>query len=332
MVEHRELAFNNISKSLAVTKYDIEHRQSINDYGLNIHSENFWRDVLNFVYNCNLENANYENQNMAYVDLIDKSKTLYLQVTTTRTKEKIENSLQILDNPQYKKYNIKILYLLEKSKPNNLTIKELNSKYKIDLNNCLYDSSDLIREINNLETNKLIELNNRYFKGLLNNYAELEILDLVIKHLIKGKRRVKVNYNDEDFGSISSNEKLDLNNINQRISANINSGLDYRVLLDKLDQEDNTLTNLREFIVDDLYKTILENKLLSKVRREELKNKHLLELHTLATEHNLNFNIIINNLYEQIKSNIEIDDFNSTDISWIIISFFFEICDVGVKE
>ena len=50
MVETREEIFNKISKSLAITKYDIEHRQSINDYCLNIHSENFFRDILNFIY------------------------------------------------------------------------------------------------------------------------------------------------------------------------------------------------------------------------------------------------------------------------------------------
>ena len=332
MLETREQAFNNISKSLAITKYDIEHRQSINDYGLNIHAENFFRDILNFVYGYNLENANHENQNTPYIDLIDTKRKLFFQVTTTRTKEKIENTLQIFNQPHYHNYELKILYLLEKAKLKSSTIDELNTKYQINLEDCLYDSGDLIREINNLPTDKLVELNHKYFKNVLDQYAEIQILDLVIKHLIQGKKKIKVNFNDEDFGSIDSNEKLSLNHINLRITAEINGGLDYRTLLTELDEDDKTLTDLREFVVDDLYQTILKNKLLSKVKREELRNQNIVQLHALAKLYSVDFNGIISDLHHQIETNIEIDDFNSMNISWIIISFFFEICDVGIKE
>ena len=94
MVETREEIFNKISKSLAITKYDIEHRQSINDYCLNIHSENFFRDILNFIYGYELVNSNKEKQNTPYIDLVDNKRRLFFQVTTTRTKEKIEVSIE----------------------------------------------------------------------------------------------------------------------------------------------------------------------------------------------------------------------------------------------
>lgn len=77
MVETREEIFNKISKSLAITKYDIEHRQSINDYCLNIHSENFFRDILNFIYGYELVNSNKEKQNTPYIiDLVDNKKKI----------------------------------------------------------------------------------------------------------------------------------------------------------------------------------------------------------------------------------------------------------------
>ncbi|OCL95107.1 SMEK domain-containing protein [Aliarcobacter thereius] len=329
MVETREEIFNKISKSLAITKYDIEHRQSINDYGLNIHSENFFRDILNFIYGYELINSNKEKQNTPFIDLVDKKRKLFFQITTTRTKDKIENTLQVFNDGNYKDYEIKILYLLEKSKPNQETIKELNSKYNIDLLYCLYDSSDLIREINDLETTKLKDLYNKYFNSLENKYSELAVLDLVIKHLIQ--KKIRIAYGNDDFGTIESNEKLKLNQINQRISSQINSGLDYRVLIDKL-EEDNTITDLKALIVEDKYKSILERKLLTKVKKEEILNKNISELHILSKLHNLDFNEIINELYENIKSEVEIDDFNSLNVIWIIISFFFEICDIGIKE
>lgn len=329
MVETREEIFNKISKSLAITKYDIEHRQSINDYCLNIHSENFFRDILNFIYGYELVNSNKEKQNTPYIDLVDNKRRLFFQVTTTRTKEKIENTLQILN--EYKDYEVKILYLLEKSKPNKETITELNSKYNMNLLDSLYDSSDLIRDINDLETTKLKDFYNKYFKNLENKYSEISILDLVIKHLVHNKKKCKRNYLNDDFGTIESNEKLQLNKINQKISSEINSGIDYRVLIEKL-EEDNTITNLKALIVDDKYKSILETKLLAKVKREEILNKDVSELHILSKLHNLNYNEVISELYENINSEVEIDDFNSLNVTWIIISFFFEICDIGIKE
>ena len=158
MLQNRQKAFNNISRGLAIIRYDIEHRQSINDLSLNIHSENYFRDIFNFVYEYNFENANFETMNASSIDLIDKSEKSAYQITTTKTKVKIENTLKALNKKEYKGYSIKIFYLLEKSTPQNSTIEELNDSYDIDLKNCLLDYTDLIKDIDNLETNKLIEL------------------------------------------------------------------------------------------------------------------------------------------------------------------------------
>ena len=160
MIDLRQEAFNNISRVLAITRYDIEQRQLINEYGLNIHAENYFRDVFNFVYEYNFKNDNFESQNSACVDLIDESQKLAYQITTTRTKEKLENTFKALKKEKYKNYTIKIFYLLDKSKPNTETIEEFKKDYNVDLNDCLLDYKDLINKINDLETNKLIELDN----------------------------------------------------------------------------------------------------------------------------------------------------------------------------
>jgi hypothetical protein len=104
-----------------------------------------------------------------------------------------------------------------------------------------------------------------------------------------------------------------------------NEKIDKGLLYSKSDiEEDNTITNLKALIVDDKYKSILETKLLAKVKREEILNKDVSELHILSKLHNLNYNEVISELYENINSEVEIDDFNSLNVTWIIISFFFE--------
>lgn len=333
MIILRDEAFNNISKILAVTRYDIEQRQLVNDYGLNIHAENWFRDIFNFVYGYFFENGNFESQNVAYIDLIDKKRKLAYQITTTKTRKKIDNTLKALLKEEYQDYTIKIFYLLDKAEPSDKISKEIEKEfidYLINLNDILLDYRDLIRDINNLETNKLIELNNRYFSGIEEKYTDEITLNLVFRHLLQNQLKIKPNY-DDDLGSIDTYEKLELNDINPRLTNKINDGLDYISIVNEIDSEDNLLSELKKLVIEDLYMNILIALLSSKVSKSELKNKTLLELHNLAKFHNLDFNKIINNLHIKLEDKIDIKDFNSTSISWIIIAYFFELCYVGRK-
>lgn len=107
MPAERKKAFDNISRALSIIKVDIEHHQKINDLSLNIHSENFFRDVFSHVYGYKLENANFKNQNISSIDLIDKEAKIAYQITSTRDVEKVENTLKIL-----KIMNIKTIHYI----------------------------------------------------------------------------------------------------------------------------------------------------------------------------------------------------------------------------
>lgn len=145
MIDEKKAAFDIISRVLAIIKLDIEHHQSINDYSLNIHGEDYFKDVFNFVYNSNFINSNYEKFNEPYIDLIDKSKKKLIQITTTRTKEKILHSLKALSDEKYQGYDISIYYLLGKALPNSETIQKIEVHHpEIKLKDILKDSSDLL--------------------------------------------------------------------------------------------------------------------------------------------------------------------------------------------
>jgi hypothetical protein len=287
--------------------------------------------VFNFVYGCNFENYNFKTQNAPYIDLIDKSRKLAYQITTTRTKEKIEKTLAILTKPEYQGYDVKIFYLLDKAKPDKNTIAEIRDNFNISLLECLCDYTDLVKGIDNLETNKIIELNNKYFKSIGEKYTDEIVLNWTFKKLIQEKKRINPRY-DDSFGSVDTNEKISINNINARISANINNGLDYTKIIENIDSEDNLLTDLRSLIIDDLYKKVLFENLKSKVSKKELDDKMVIDLHKLSNENNIDFNKVISNLHETIENNTEIHDFNTMNIAWIIIAYFFEICDIGVHQ
>ena len=335
MIEERKIAFDNISRTLAITRYDIEQHQLVNDQSLNIHGENWFRDIFNFVYSNNFfVNANIETKtgNASAVDLIDKDKELAYQITTTRTKEKVEDTLKKIKTTEYKYYTLKIFFLLEKSKFKKDTKQYFKNEYNINIQDYLVDYTDLLKDIEALETDKIIELNKKLFIKSTEKYTDNIVLDLIFKHLLKEKKNVVIDYMDNDFGTVDTNSKLSLNEINEKISAEIKKSLDYRVLLDDFCNVDNLLTDLKSYIINDIYKNILLEKLKLKVSEKELLDKKTSELQDIATFHKIDFNILISRLHKEIENSIEIVDFNSMNIAWIIIAYFFELCDVGVDE
>ncbi len=335
MIEERKIAFDNISRTLAITRYDIEQHQLVNDQSLNIHGENWFRDIFNFVYSNNFfVNANIETKtgNASAVDLIDKDKELAYQITTTRTKEKVDDTLKKIKTTEYKYYTLKIFFLLEKSKFKKDTKQYFKNEYNINIQDYLVDYTDLLKDIEALETDKIIELNKKLFIKSAEKYTDNIVLDLIFKHLLKEKKNVVIDYMDNDFGTVDTNSKLSLNEINEKISAEIKKSLDYRVLLDDFCNVDNLLTDLKIYIINDIYKNILLEKLKLKVSEKELLDKKTSELQDIATFHKIDFNILISRLHKEIENSIEIVDFNSMNIAWIIIAYFFELCDVGVDE
>ncbi len=335
MIEERKIAFDNISRTLAITRYDIEQHQLVNDQSLNIHGENWFRDIFNFVYSNNFfvnENIETKTGNASAVDLIDKDKELAYQITTTRTKEKVDDTLKKIKTTEYKYYTLKIFFLLEKSKFKKDTKQYFKNEYNINIQDYLVDYTDLLKDIEALETDKIIELNKKLFIKSAEKYTDNIVLDLIFKHLLKEKKNVVIDYMDNDFGTVDTNSKLSLNEINEKISAEIKKSLDYRVLLDDFCNVDNLLTDLKSYIINDIYKNILLEKLKLKVSEKELLDKKTSELQDIATFHKIDFNILISRLHKEIENSIEIVDFNSMNIAWIIIAYFFELCDVGVDE
>ena len=157
-------------------------------------------------------------------------------------------------------------------------------------------------------------------------------MSLIFQHLVKEKKNVIVDYMDDDFGTVDTNAKLSLNKINEKISAEIKRSLDYRVILDDFCNVDNLLTDLKSYIIDDIYKNILLEKLKQKTSEKELVDKKTSELQDIAIVHKIDFIKLVSQLHREIENNIEIIDFNSMNIAWIIIAYFFELCDVGVDE
>lgn len=90
---NRSNYFNYIEEKLNTMSYRIKIRGRINLLDLNIYSESFFADLLNLLLNYNLKNLNRVKQNTEGIDLIDEKNKVIAQVSSTSTKQKVENSL-----------------------------------------------------------------------------------------------------------------------------------------------------------------------------------------------------------------------------------------------
>jgi len=125
--------FNYIEEKLNTLAYRIEVRSKLNLLELNIHSENFFANLCNIIFDLELENLNFSYQNIDGIDLIDHKNKVVVQVSSTCTKTKIENSLSKNVYTKYKDYNYKFMSI-SKNAPFSLKNKTFQNPYSMQFN------------------------------------------------------------------------------------------------------------------------------------------------------------------------------------------------------
>ena len=90
---NRSNYFNYIEEKLNILSYRIKSRGKINLLDLNIYSETFFAELMNHLLGYELKNINAIRQNTEGIDLFDNKNKIIVQVSSTASKQKIENSL-----------------------------------------------------------------------------------------------------------------------------------------------------------------------------------------------------------------------------------------------
>ena len=102
-----------ITRWLSVLCNEVVLRNSLNLQDINVVAENFYRDLLNLLYDYNLKNANHEKQNVASIDLVDDKKRLAIQVTSDNSSTKVRNTIHgFNEGSLYKKYDRLIVLVI----------------------------------------------------------------------------------------------------------------------------------------------------------------------------------------------------------------------------
>ncbi len=195
----REEYLKIIADSLGILVYQVKMRNTINLYDINIIAEDFYKDLLNIVYDYNLYNLNTVDKNAPSIDLADDKEKLSIQITSDNTSTKIKKTIEkFIEKKQYQKYDkLKVLILTEKK--NYRTKFDTKNLVEFDSNKDVWDYTDLMKDIRGLSDTKLKQVSEFLDTQVNNNIAEItriqasevETIIGLIEFLSSNKKPVK---------------------------------------------------------------------------------------------------------------------------------------------
>lgn len=174
---------NAIIEKLSFLKNKVELSNPLNLTDVNIIAENFYRDLLNLIFGYELSNINIVTQNAASIDLGDLKNNVAIQVTSTsalkKTKETVTKFIEKKLCNQYKR--LIIFNIVNKATHKEKAIGDPNI-FELNTQKDIWDISDLIKEINDLDTARVKEI--RKFLDKEIRFLETQAVSKEIKTFI----------------------------------------------------------------------------------------------------------------------------------------------------
>jgi len=150
---------STITSGLVHLSRCVEARASINLNDINIHSENFYKELFNLIYGHELKNLNSITKNSTSIDLADDNKKICIQVTCTNTIEKIKKTVdKFINEKLYDKYDTLQVLILTKKKDYTTKTYGVNGIYNFNIKSGVIDYKDVLQHIQDLTTEKQFEI------------------------------------------------------------------------------------------------------------------------------------------------------------------------------
>lgn len=231
---NRSNYFNYIEEKLAVLVLRISQRSKLNILDLNIYSENFFADLFNIVFNYKLVNMNAMKQNVGGIDLVDSTNKIVAQVSSTSTKQKIENSLSKDIFLEYTGYRFKFISITEDASE----LKKLRYKNPhnvlFDPLDDIIDTSTLLRIVLNksIDDQKLIF---EFIKKEMGNEIDIVRMDSNLASIINilSHELLADIAEQPETNSFEIEKKINFNEL-KKVKMIID---DYKIYYHKLDQK-----------------------------------------------------------------------------------------------
>lgn len=261
----RKNYFDYIEEKLAILSIRVKNRGKLNILDVHMHSENFYRDLMNLLYDWSLDNINNSIQNVEAIDLIDYNKKIIVQISATVTKAKIEKSLdkKIIEKYAQRGYKFKFVSIAENA--DKLRNQNYQNPYGVGFEpqNDIFDISSLEKDIIDLQTEKM-ERVYQFIKAELGNMPDSISFNSDLATIINILAEVKLD-SDEPLGNINMYEidkKIAFNKLD--IASMIIN--DYKIFYNQIEKK------YREFDRMGLNKSMLVLQLLRRMYIDALLN------------------------------------------------------------
>ena len=228
---NRASYFNYIEDKLNFIVFRIKERGKLNILDLNIHAENFFAGLCNIIFDFELQNLNYINQNIEGIDLIDENNKILIQVSSNCTKEKIENSLNKKIYLNYRDCSYKFI-LIGKEVNKSLKKYKFSNPYNIKFNpeEDIWDINSLLKEILKLDIKKQIELF-EFIKLELGGINDMNIETNLAKVINILYEKLEFNFSSPEIIKFAIEDKIKFNKL-----ENIRGFIDeYKIYYWKID-------------------------------------------------------------------------------------------------
>ncbi len=129
----------------------INIKGKLNILNLHNHSEDFYLHLFNAIFDYNLVNLNANLQNVEAIDLIDQKNKIFIQVSATATKDKIEDSLKKDSLKKYSGYNFHFISISKEA--SDLRTKKYLNPHSISFNPQvdIHDTVSILNKIKSME-------------------------------------------------------------------------------------------------------------------------------------------------------------------------------------
>lgn len=165
---------NEIKELLVSFSRYIELENSNGEFGINKTAENIISGLLNIVFESELENVNKGKVNYQGIDLVDTNKRIAFQITSDNDRNKILNTLRIIDEYKlYLQFDEFYIYILSKKKKyRNLqrAINEITNNRFPFFEKDIVDYEDIYKILGNCQDiNKIITAREYLESHIVNN-------------------------------------------------------------------------------------------------------------------------------------------------------------------
>lgn len=240
---HRAQLLQGIIYRMTHLRVIVEQSNQLNLQDINVHAENFFRDLLNLAFDYDLQNINIVEPNATAIDLGCDSSRIAIQVTSTPDLSKIKHTFDRFTGKRLQTKYDRLVMLIVGQKKKYRETGLGDDRFKLSFGDDVWDIADLLKKIGDLSTAKMEACHDFLSRELLVREPKLsnevgtlvrliEVLSSAEEGLSSGDNREdpdpdgKIHDRFADHAPFLTQQYVDLHELYGRVLSEVNAHTD----------------------------------------------------------------------------------------------------------